>query len=66
MHPYFSTHVQPWETFNPIDIGMCRCSRCCKGRPRKSWDSRKAKSHVGLWRSCPPELPSLASLQHCC
>src|SRR3989454_1048609 len=22
MHPYFSTHVQPWQTFNPIDIGM--------------------------------------------
>jgi hypothetical protein len=22
MHPYFSTHFQPWQTFNPIDIGM--------------------------------------------
>src|SRR5258708_8394777 len=22
MHPYFSTQVQPWQTFNPIDIGM--------------------------------------------
>lgn len=22
MHPYFSTPVQPWQTFNPIDIGM--------------------------------------------
>ena len=22
MHPYFSTHVQPWQTFNPIDVGM--------------------------------------------
>src|SRR5207253_471838 len=22
MHPYFSTPVQPWQSFNPIDIGM--------------------------------------------
>ncbi len=22
MHPYFSTPVQPWQIFNPIDIGM--------------------------------------------
>lgn len=22
MHPYFSTPAQPWQTFNPIDIGM--------------------------------------------
>src|SRR6266571_609306 len=22
MHPYFSTPVQPWQTFNPIDVGM--------------------------------------------
>ena len=22
MHPYFSTQVQPWQNFNPIDIGM--------------------------------------------
>ena len=22
MHPYFSTQAQPWQTFNPIDIGM--------------------------------------------
>jgi hypothetical protein len=22
MHPYFSTTVQPWQTFNPIDAGM--------------------------------------------
>src|SRR5437879_9873627 len=22
MHPYFSTQVQPWQTFNPIYIGM--------------------------------------------
>src|SRR5882724_7225646 len=22
MHPYFSTTVQPWQHFNPIDVGM--------------------------------------------
>jgi hypothetical protein len=22
MHPYFSTPVQPWQSFNPIDVGM--------------------------------------------
>ena len=22
MHPYFLTPVQPWQTFNPIDVGM--------------------------------------------
>src|SRR5438477_13060248 len=22
MHPYFSTHVQPWQNFNPIDVSM--------------------------------------------
>jgi hypothetical protein len=22
MHPYFSTHIQPWQSFNPFDIGM--------------------------------------------
>ncbi len=22
MHPYFSTPFQPWQTLNPIDIGM--------------------------------------------
>jgi hypothetical protein len=24
MHPYFSTHFQPWQTFNPFDIGMAQ------------------------------------------
>jgi hypothetical protein len=24
MHPYFSTPVQPWQVFNPIDIGMAQ------------------------------------------
>ena len=24
MHPYFSTSVQPWQTFNPIDMNMAQ------------------------------------------
>jgi hypothetical protein len=24
MHPYFSAPIQPWQTFNPIDIGMAQ------------------------------------------
>jgi hypothetical protein len=24
MHPYFSTPVQPWQTLNPIDLGMAQ------------------------------------------